>query len=211
MSRRIFVKTQTRKQFQKQSALSIAKQNKRVLAQRKPEQMVWRVDPVLITTVTAGAVYLLTGITQGDTQLDRSGLKIRVKRINFIFRAFADIASRAIRIILFKDTAQHGVAPVTADILMGAGYSDFTDSVTSRKRFSILMDRQIHLSATAAEKDSYAKISYNKRVNFPIYYIGDSAAASSMGKNTLYALIISENAGTANKCSYQVMVDFEDN
>ncbi len=190
-------------------ALAIAKRTRRQLSYALDVKS-WRVDATAFTSATAGAIYLLSGIAQGDDDLQRIGNKIMTKRILFQVHAFGDILSRMVRVILFVDKAQHGTAPAITDLLEAASYTALLKSVNVPERFRILMDRTMRLSGSATDYDAYKIMTYKRNIRIPIHYIGDSAASGSMGKNTLYVAILSQTAGTANKLSYQIKLSYTD-
>ncbi len=150
-------------------------------------------DTSTATAVSStGAIKLLTAIAQGDTSLTRDGLEIRPKNLQVRVRLIMSASARAsqVRIIIFKDTEQHGLVPTIAQLLEADDAMVFTEHDT-RPRFQILRDKMYVMSLTG-EQIVFDKffIKLRGKINFS----GTSASSTSMGKNTLYMYIVSNEA-----------------
>ncbi len=179
-------------------ALALAKKNRRAISQISEFHYVECLASSTITSTTAGAVIYLSGVAAGPDPDERTGKKITSKDFKCWIHINGDIASRLLRLVLFRDMDNAGALPTVTQVLTGATYQSFYNP-NNRDRFSILKDRTLSLSATDAEKDSHAVVKFRIRRPMAIKYIDDSNAVTSAGAGNLFLLVISETAGTASK------------
>ncbi len=189
-------------------ALAMAKSNRRKINMQMEEKH-WPLNTQAITTATIGAVYPLSRIAVGDTDTARDGNKITAKRLRVRIHSIGDILSRFVRFIIFVDHQQHGADPTVTDVLINPLYNSNLE-IHNKGRFRILMDRTMRLSGVATDYDSYKQMVYDRRLSFPISYISDAGDEPSQGKNCVFLLVISQTIGTANKITYDSLLDYVD-
>jgi len=148
------------------------------------------------TAATAGAIIYKSGFAQGDSYDGRTGDKIRVHSIEWT-AAFTDTANNLCRFILVEDTSNIGAAPSVTDILSSASvFAHMNPIYEIQHRFRVLLDVVL---ATSAAGQQYVMRRGEIRSKFPVYYNGTDAAATSGGKNALYAVVIgAASTGTYN-------------
>ncbi len=179
------------------TALAIARKNRRTITQLNEMHYVQCLASSTTTSTTAGQVIFLSGVACGPDPDERVGKKITSKEFNCNVFINGDIASRLLRLIIFRDMDCAGALPGVTDVLDSATYQSFYNE-NSRQRFVILKDRTLSLSATDAERWSHAVVKYKTRRPMTIKYIDDGNPINSVGDGSIFLLIISETAGTAN-------------
>ncbi len=182
----------------KQSAIAIAKSNRRRISQMSELHYVQCLASSTVTSTTAGQVIFLSGVESGADPDQRIGKKISSVEFNCNVWINGDIASRLLRLILFRDMDCQGVLPTVLEVLDSATYQSFYNE-DNRQRISILKDRTLSLSAVDNERWSHAVVKFKIKRPMSIMYIDDGAPIGSAGAGNLFLLIISETAGTANK------------
>lgn len=106
----------------------------------------------------SATAFLLSGIAQGDSDLQRSGNMIRYKNIKF--RAFVSCqppvtgsyVDNYIRCIIAYDKMPNGALPIWTDIVLdqaGNAQPHSPLSFTNRDRFTVIMDKAITLDGFA--------------------------------------------------------------
>jgi len=157
----------------------------------------------VIDWTTAGVVSLIsTDVAQGDDIGQRSGDLIRPKKLTFRIAIASNAGAAMIsRIILFQDTMANGSTPAVTDILNSASNaSAYKPTTFQEHRFKVLKDFVTTTNVlTQIEKREIVVVCPMRGV---IHYVGSAAAAASAGKNSMYALFISDIAGTAGQKTY---------
>lgn len=146
---------------------------------------------------TAGAVYPITqNVIQGDDITQRSGDMIILRRFqNNQFLTGSVVATSNVvgRVILFYDSMSSGSLPAVTDVLDTASYlSGYNNFNKQRNRFQVISDISYSLLGLTNLQLSITDKVYKS--NKHIYFNGSTNANSSLGKNQLYALYISNNA-----------------
>lgn len=145
-------------------------------------------------TITAGTVYYISNIAQGDRSIDRDGLKINVKSVwlKGIANMHASASNSWIRVIVFVDKACNGSLPATTGVgglLEATGVLSFREH-QNNYRFRILYDKMIPISSagrTNTEFKFYRKFKKGLRVQ----YTDSSAAIGDAGNNSLFVMMLS--------------------
>ncbi len=151
------------------------------------------------TLAGAGVVHLLNGISQGDSSLQREGLKSNLLSIQLrsVFTKSVNQDHDIIRIMLFLDQRNQGVLPTPGDVLETANYLAFKEH-DETNRFKILYDKTFALNETSDATNKGAFVKYYKRFSNPIImrYQGTGSAQADVSANSLYILLIASAATT---------------
>lgn len=183
--------------IKERSALKIAKQNRRKINQiTELHHSDMNLD--LTTMSTAGEVIYLSPITQGDEVEHRSGNKVTTKFVKFTFWNTGDIASKMVRMIIFRDMQCQGALPGVTDVLTSADIRAYYNW-NNRARFRILRDRTYNLTTTDADVEARKLVTYTSRKNMAIEFITTAGAIAAAGKGSIFVLVISLVNGTADK------------
>lgn len=206
MSQRILRKRMYGGFRRKQGALALARKNRAEIA--KGREMHYNESAINTTaTTTAGAVIYTSGVAVGDQVDDRTGNKVSSKE--HIVRVWfeADVLSRMVRLIFFRDMQCQGALPVVTDVL-SAGNIHSQFNWANRARFVILKDRYVMLPSNAGDVEAHKMVKFSTRRSMNLEYITDSEAIAGAGKGACFLLIISLTAGTADKVRYVNTIKF---
>lgn len=188
------------------NALSLAKRNRAEILRGR--EMHYNESAIQTeTTATAGEIFYVSGVAVGDQVDDRTGNKISNKEhiVNIWFEG--DIASRMVRLILFRDMQCQGALPAVTDVLSAANIHSQLNWA-NRARFSILRDRYVMLPATLNDYESHKMVKFRTKRPMNIEYITDAEAVTGAGKGNVFLLVISLVAGTADKLRYVYTIKF---
>lgn len=142
-------------------------------------------------------------ISLGDTSLLRDGAQIEVVRLqgNLLTEVLVSTEFDNVRMIIFSDSQSNGSVPTVAEVLTRADpNSTYTRNVTVVKRFKILYDTHIAMSATGSNRTVCRKI--NLKLDHTVNYLGDADATASNGRGAIYYLICGDNA-SPNESVYE--------
>ncbi len=193
---------------QKRSAIRIAKSNRKRISELT--ELHYNEMAIQTTTTTvAGSVFYLSGIAVGNQVDDRIGSKIAMKEFRLNLWVEGDIASRMIRVIVFRDMHAQGASPAVTDVLSSASYRSQLNWA-NRARFSVLSDRIIRCNAVANDYDAFKFLKYSTKRPMNLEYVSDAEADTGAGKGAIFMLLISHIAGTANTIKYNATQKFLD-
>lgn len=156
-------------------------------------------------TTTVGAsplIYQMDGVTQGDSENQRSGLEISPMTLNFSLRIAGENPltsgdSNVVRIIVFRWFDSDYPLPSdllydnTAGPFTGYPYIDIPTVWTKKPRFQVLKDTKLSLDENSYDNIFY-KMKHKFRRNAKIHYSGPGSADIE-SKNIFY-LIVSDSA-----------------
>ncbi len=144
------------------------------------------------TISTSGEIILLSGMGQGDTSLTRDGLQIMPRNLQFKIRLVMNSSATAsqVRFMIFKDKENQGVLPTIAALLEADTTMDFTEHDT-RPRFQILRDINFNLSINS---DRILFMKGFIKLKGKMWFSGTAGTQTSIGKNSLYLYIVSNEA-----------------
>ncbi len=167
------------------------------------------VDDAAIATAGTIAEDSANVIAQGNTESQRIGRKVTVKRIHWKYDVTLPAAANqddvpngdVARIILYLDKQANGATALVADILETANYQSFYQLANSN-RFRILMDKTHNIRHTVSQTDgastgSYGAVrhayTFNKLCNIPIEYDNSATTGviTSQRSNNIGVLTIS--------------------
>jgi hypothetical protein len=184
--------------------VSVRKVVKNMIDSRVEHKIITSVAPN-IDWLTTGVVSLVsTDIAQGDNITERSGDVIRPKMLNFriaLHTATATTQDIIGRVILFQDSMCNGATPGVTDVLNSASYMAGYKPITRQaRRFKILAD----FTVVSVFGTNTQKLEVTKKIPMigSIHYLASAAAAASAGRNSVYALFISDTQGTAGQKTY---------
>lgn len=149
---------------------------------------------LLTTTPQITALQL---IPQGDDVASRTGRSIKLAGLmlrSHYYPNAASTASNLIRIIMFRDNFQAGIAPVATDILAAPITVDsFRNLATANPgRYTILMDRIIKLSPYGSD-DTSAVVNKYFDLKHHVRYLGTAGTAGQNGQGQIYFMSYADN------------------
>lgn len=154
-------------------------------------------ETVAATLAVNGTVYDLTqNIAEGDSSTTRDGLQINMAKLKIRFEALLNTAASTdfVRLLIFQDTQSNGVAPTVAELLVSADPNAMLNNlVLVQKRFKILLDKTWSMVTGSATR----AIQFTRDINMKgvkISYLGGTDATAANGKNSCWALVISDEA-----------------
>ncbi len=200
----------------------LAKKNRRDISQLKSNHD-WKFKDTAVDDAVVSAIGTVQNqvfvIGDGDTANQKDGLKITIKKVSCRFQfnlpTSADINATAdiLRIMLLKDKQANSALPAVLDILTDADVQAFREP-PNKRRFSVLIDKTIHLNAVAGSGDGTTNKTfehtlawnYHKFMNFPIYYNNSvsTGAIAQINSNNLVMLYISEAGLCGVRCNLRV-------
>jgi hypothetical protein len=151
-----------------------------------------------IAFTLAGTIIPLDTIGQGDNINQRSGDTVRINHLRVQTTAFEPTVntSSTWRIIIFSDTMANGAPPAVTDVLDSASFTAPYNGVNfQRRRFKIYHDRTYVL--VGGNPNQEVTDIFDSPMKVTRYYNDATATNSNIGKNALFALIISSNAVTS--------------
>jgi hypothetical protein len=159
-----------------------------------------------------GLITCLSQTAQGLDLNNRIGDSIRLQHISFR----ADVTTEssalwaAVRVVIFRDNAQSGIAPTAANVLAATGSIHITDAMFNSlnlSRFSILHDEVLSVSNVANTQDF---VFYDAPHNGHIRYLGTTAASASNGLGSLYVLLCSDRIATLPTVTWTSRIVYTD-
>lgn len=157
-----------------------------------------RLQAVAGTAVTAnaGSITPIVLLSQGSGATARIGNVIRPKSLRFAIAFGTAAVGAVIRYILFYDKTNQGVVPIVADVLetptaTAEPISGYANLLQSNDSFKVILDRTIRIDA--ASQLLYVKTHMLRKSRLPskIGFVGTAATQVSLGTNSLYCLMIS--------------------
>jgi hypothetical protein len=173
---------------------------KEVVTKKQVKDMIKSVQEVkqLTTAISSGNAIAIGGgisnlslVAQGDDVNNRSGDIITMKdlHLNLAFFQATAANSVSIRLIVFSDSMGSGGTVGITEVLFSANFtSPYLASNVQRNRFKIFHDEMFTMvgATDTQEVTRYLKIPINQKR----YFNDATANATSVGKNTLYMLIL---------------------
>ncbi len=167
------------------------------------------VSGAALTPGTAGAVYPLTQIGQGDDYNQRDGLSLRTvaMEIRVTLAVPAGGFTDFVRAVLFVDQENAGATPAVADVL-DAAFAQATFNHTNLQRFAVLHDEFVALETTGHAAHS---IVLKQPLDNHVRYSAAAAAAASGREGQVYLLLIGTNNAQPCVAAYYARTSFVDN
>lgn len=144
------------------------------------------------TSVTsAGAVYSLTSLSQGDSGFNRTGNQVGLLSISvrWVFRMATSDVTNQCRVMIFQDRNPDGVTPPISALLQSVPLTITHTNPNNNQRFNVLRDVTISLSDSGAQSKQFQ---YYKRWKKPltIKYPGAGTIPSTHG---IFMLVASDS------------------
>jgi hypothetical protein len=172
----------------------------------------WVFTQAATSTAIAGQIQSVSqGIVEGDSFNNRSGRQITTLNVNLIYKFNLPVAAQisAVRIMLFSDRMSHQSAPVVLEVLNSAAVtSPLSPSAYIEKRFKIHYDKVHALVFSGA--DQQVIVDVRKTIREKISYLGPTDIATSLGKNQMFVLVITDTAANAAVYSYDLAIRYLD-
>lgn len=166
----------------------------------------FQVGPTSYTPASAGTIFPLSEIPQGDGIAQRLGRMIQLRSIRLKLYN-TDSQAEFIRYILFFDMEQDGSDPTVLEVLNTASYMSFKN-FNERKRFNVIVDNTL---STEDWNNNHSYIEYYRRFNRKIQYLGGGAGVETdNGPGSLYLLVISQANGTVDSAYYNAQIRYTD-
>lgn len=163
------------------------------------------------TLVNTGVITCINQIAAGDDVNNRQGNSILGKYLTWNYQLVMDAAAvhSNIRCMIIADTENIGVAPSLSDILQVATANNNITSpinVDTTDRYTVLYDRLHALSATGQQ--SVVRKVY-RGLNFHLKYT--NTGSSGFQKNSLFLVMIADNATNPPSITYSTRLAYYDN
>lgn len=149
---------------------------------------------------TAGAIYPLNNIGQGDAINQRQGNKVTLKRVDFNMRcACLHDSNTTYRVIIFQDLQQRdSTAPTITDVVTQTNTLS-TYNVLYTQRFRILYDQRRTLNASFLNGDNADQFAVSIR-RFAQGGLSEfsAAGAATQSKNGLWMIVFCDVAAAGD-------------
>lgn len=174
---------------------------KQILQSRQESKQMTVSNVVSIPFATAGTVFQLDTIGQGDDINQRSGDTIRINALEFFLSAYEPTAgtSTVFRVMLFSDSMANAAIPAVTDVLDSANFTAPIKGINfQRRRFKVLVDKDFVLCNNTQVQEVPVHVRLPLKITR--YYNDTTNGTSGIGKNALFCLVISSGQAT---CIYQ--------
>lgn len=163
-------------------------------------------------TAAAGAIQNLNEVAGGSGISDRVGDVIRSKSIEVIMNQGSVTAGSIVRFIVVKDSQNGAIAPsisgAAISVLTSASPTLAMLNPTARPRFKVLYD-QIHVRPLITYGQYTSEVRrWGMQLNFPINFVG--SAASAYGKNSLWLIVLTNDAAGTMDVTAEYDIGFTD-
>ena len=160
---------------------------------------------------TTGTVVAVSQIVQGLDFNNRVGDSLKMQQIQFRYRVFrgGGATTSIVRVMLIRDLDCQGALPTTANILANVGSAQAPTSPLNwlnRKRFAILYDNLTAVTSTDIGFTDSISMAHEGH----ILYLGTAANAASMGKGSLFVLVVSDETTNTPSIAWQTRIVFTD-
>jgi hypothetical protein len=156
----------------------------------------------------AGTVIPLNLIAQGVDFQNRVGDSLKMQKLEFNFRITIGSGTKTfVRMMVLRDLDNQGATPAVTDILQSADILA-PKKYLNQDRFSVLVDEISSLNSVSIPNQVSE---YDMAHEGHIKFLGNTAAAASMGKGSLFLLLLSnESAVNAPSVGYWSRIYFTD-
>lgn len=138
---------------------------------------------------SAGVIWQLSAVPQGDTASSRDGAFLMPKSLQWKGGITVGDTTNFMRVIVFRDMDGNGTAPIPTNVLETVSYHGLKNN-TNKKRFTFLWDRLYSLS-TLGQDGSIRPIQGSLRLAQK--KIGFAATSTAPRTNHLYVLFVSDS------------------
>lgn len=167
----------------------------RSMIEARVEHKCMTTSPALnVAPATAGNIHRLGNLAQGDDFYQRSGDVVLMRDLKFKFHASVTTATNANchRIIILSDSMANGALLTVPELLDTSSYLSMLNIVNQqRHRFKIYYDRLHSVVSTSSIQEVSVILDY--KLNKSQFFNDGTANATSVGKNAIYAIVISQN------------------
>lgn len=157
---------------------------------------------------SGGYVSSLCNVPQGDGGEARDGRSVKCTSIQLRagYALNGAASATSVRTILVVDMQNQGTDPNVTDILDTASTVSNLNIASFPGRFKVIYDRTSTISVTGAQRTEFK---HYKKLNFHLKFEG--AAGSTVTKNPLYLLLISNEATNTPSVNVHTRLRFLDN
>lgn len=161
---------------------------------------------------TTGTITALNYIAQGDGSEGRDGNMFRMKSIELRYQLAMDTLEEqqtgGVRCMIFLDTDPNGSGPTLATLLDQVSNPMISPrNLDNRSRYVILYDRIHQLNPNGVE--SLVR-KYYKKVDYKVLFAGATASNSTIKKNGLYILFVSDQTNVVQQ-TFNCRIRYIDN
>lgn len=168
-------------------------------------------DSTFNTTVsTTENFQLLNGMTQGTSGITRTGQSIKIVScfVRFYMTMNSAATTTQVRIFILKDSQPNAAVPTAANLLQDSTNILSPLLIAFGRRFKIFYDRMIRLDTNKLNQE----LKYYLRLRFHTEYgTGNTGTISDISKNSLYIMLVSDQAVNLPTVQFWARVRFIDN
>jgi hypothetical protein len=182
---------------------AISKQQFKAMLNARRELKYFPYNDANVVTENGAVGVMSQHIILGDSSSTRDGAQIEVVKLhcNLLVDCLVSTEFDNVRLIIFSDSQNNGAVPTVGEVLHRADpNSVYTRNVTVVKRFKILHDVHIALSATGSNRTVTRSIEL--KLDHIVNYLGDTSATTANGRGSIFYLICGDNA-SPNESVYE--------
>ncbi len=177
--------------------------------ERSREVKAFLIAPGGIAPTDTGIVNHLSAIPQGDTEITRDGLKTHCIGLSINYYVTYNQAnivgnSQNRTIIVIDQRQPDSVVPGWGTVMQATNVCSLK-SYSNNKRFRVLHDKVVNLTATGSESQFFKLFI---KLNMDMSFSG--AAGTTMNKNGIYMLNITDQGANVNTLTFSSRVYFTD-
>lgn len=157
---------------------------------------------------TSGEVVFLSGIAQGDSQIQRNGAQCKAVSLNvkYYITKHASASNTIVRIIFFIDSETDATLPTIAELLGTSVSVTSFKNETWKRRFIILKDITHNLGDKTC-----VDVQWYKKLKMVMKYSGDANTIDVAVDNHLFMAVISTEATYTPSLYYRTKIKYLDN
>lgn len=170
--------------------------SRRITRLERSKELKYLDTTLAATNITNAAGYFyITGVGQGDTSLQREGLKICIKSLQIKFRLLISAAQGSedmTRVVVVQDRHNNGTPPTWLEVFESLSVMSLREH-ENPTRFRILFDKVTDTSLKASATDYYKIFKYYKKFKKPIYckYVGTGSTEGNQGNHGMWIMTLS--------------------
>ncbi len=194
-----------------QKALSIARSVKSLLNVEYKQKS--NAAQSLAITDTASAVQLVA-LSQGDTAITRDGSQVKFTslRFSYFIKIHASALNTMVRVMIVHDKQTNQAQATATDVLQDSTPVDAIVSpynIDNVSRFRILYDKVHGLSSVGST--SCVQRTIHKKLNLKVRYDGNAGNVTDLTQDSIFLILVSDEATNDPTISHQLRLRYLDN
>ncbi len=163
------------------------------------------------TPSNAATLVLLNGLNLGTTATTRTGQSVKSAdlQMNITFLMNSAAGDTFIRFMIFRDEQPNAAAPAGNDVLVDSTNLRSLRTVSYNTRFMVLHDEFISLAQDG--QGNLAKSVFKNLGFHQLFNTADNGTVADITKNSLYVLLISNEATNTPTVTFYSRYSFVDN